>query len=70
MSTERHLSYYDGADRIVAMIARAGGVDAFDQAGCHLGTFKSVKAAVAAINTSLVCSCVGDTSARRNNSDG
>jgi hypothetical protein len=66
--TERQFSLYDGRDRIGAMIARAGGVDAFDVHGVHLGSFKSVKAATAAINTSLSSTCVFDTNARRDNS--
>lgn len=35
------------------MIQRGARVDAFDPAGVHLGTFASVKAAVAAINLSV-----------------
>jgi hypothetical protein len=63
---DRQLSIYDGRDRIGAMIARrAGGVEAFDVHGVHLGSFNSVKAATAAINTSLSSSCVCDTNARR-----
>jgi hypothetical protein len=68
--TERQLSYHDGTERIGAMIARAGGVDALDQAGSHLGTFKSVKAAAAAINQSRNCTCVPDTNGGRDNING
>jgi hypothetical protein len=68
MNRDIELSIYDGRDRIGSMIARHGAVDAFDLSGCHLGTFKSIKAAAAAINSSLSGSCVGDTSARRDNS--
>jgi hypothetical protein len=65
----RALSYYDGADRIGAMIARPGAVDAFDIHGIHLGRFKTIKGATSAINTSLSGSCVSDTAARRDNSE-
>jgi hypothetical protein len=65
----RHLSYFDGIDRLGAMIARPGAVDTFDVHGVHLGTFKNIKAAKAAINTSRSSSCVPDTSGRRDNSE-
>jgi hypothetical protein len=66
-ANERHLSLYDGQDRIGAVIARPGAVDAFDVYGVHLGTFKTMKAAQAAVDTSLSGSCVCDTNARRAN---
>lgn len=50
------------------MIARPGAVDAFDVNGCHLGSFKSVKAAAAAINQSRTSSCVPDTDGHKDNS--
>jgi hypothetical protein len=50
---ERQLSIYDGRDRIGAIIARPGACEVFDAGGCHIGSFKSIKAAKAAIHTSL-----------------
>jgi hypothetical protein len=69
VTDEREFSLYDGRDRIGALIARPGTVDAFDADGVHLGTFNTIKAAHAAINTSLSGSCVCDTNARRDNSE-
>lgn len=68
--TERHLHLYDGLDRIGLVVDRGGGVvDAFDVSGVHLGTFKKVKVAVAAVNTSVpLRSCVADLSARMDGS--
>jgi hypothetical protein len=66
-ANERHLSLYDGQDRIGAVISRPGAVDAFDVYGIHLGTFKTMQAAQAAIDTSLSGSSVCDCSARRDN---
>jgi hypothetical protein len=63
----RALELYEGRNRIGAMIARPSAVDAFDVHGLHLGTFKNIKSASSAINTSLSGSCVGDTNARRDN---
>ena len=65
---ERHLSLYDGRDRIGMVIACGDRCDAFDVHGVHLGSFRKLKAAVSAVNSSLVSSCVCDTSARRDNS--
>jgi hypothetical protein len=62
------LTVYDGRDRVGSLVVRPGAVDAFDTQGIHLGSFKTLKAAHAAINTSLSSSCVCDTSARRDNS--
>jgi hypothetical protein len=65
-SREGYLSCYDGTDRLGTIIARPGAVEAFDVHGVHLGTFRNVKAASAAINTSFG-SCVGDVQARGDN---
>jgi hypothetical protein len=50
------------------VIERNGRVDAFDVHGVHLGTFPKVKAAIAAVNSSLPV-CVCDTNARRDGSE-
>jgi hypothetical protein len=67
--TERQFSVFDGRDRVGSMIARSGAIDAFDVHGVHLGAFKTIKAAQAAVNTSLSGSCVCDSNARRDNSE-
>jgi hypothetical protein len=67
--SERHLSIFDGRDRIGMVVERNGSVDAFDVNGVHLGTFKKIKPAVSAVNSSLPCSCVCDTNARRDGSE-
>jgi hypothetical protein len=66
---ERHLSLYDGRDRLGVVIQRNGRCDAFDIQGVYLGLFPTLKAAIAAVNTSLSCSCVSDFNARRDNSE-
>lgn len=65
---DRHLHLYDGRDCIGLVVDRGDVCDAFDRSGVHLGTFKKRKAAVAAVNSSLPCSCVCDSSARRDGS--
>jgi hypothetical protein len=64
MSDINSVSVYDGRDRIGIVIRRAGGVDAFDQVGAHLGTFPNIKAAAAAICNPRSSSCVRDPSER------
>jgi hypothetical protein len=66
---ERVLSVYDGADRLGMVVQRNGCVDAFDVNRVHLGTFKKIKAAADAVSSSLLRSCVGDPSARMDNSE-
>jgi hypothetical protein len=67
----RHLSIYDGTDRIGMVIERHGRCDAFDVHGNHLGEFKKRKAAADAVSLSAVSSCVPDTNGngRRDNSE-
>jgi hypothetical protein len=69
MTDPRQLSVYDGQDRLGMVIKHDGRCDAFD---IHvlLGTFQKIKAAAAAVTLSAVRSCVADTSARKDNSDG
>jgi hypothetical protein len=50
MSADRHLSLYDGLDRIGMVIERGGCVDAFDVNDVHLSTFKKTKAAISAVS--------------------
>jgi hypothetical protein len=67
---ERPLSLYDGQDRIGFVVDRGGGhVEAFDVSGVHLGTFKKIKAAANAVSSLSLRSCVGDQSARMDNSE-
>jgi hypothetical protein len=49
---ERRLSLYSGRDPLGMVIERAGGVDAFDGNGVHLGTFRTIKAASDAVSLS------------------
>ena len=67
---QRQLSIYDGQDRIGLVVDRGGGhLDAFDVSGIRLGTFKKIKTAANAVSSSSLCSCVGDLSARMDNSE-
>ena len=43
------LVVFDGADRVGSLVERAGGFEAFDLAGRHLGAFADLRAAVRAI---------------------
>ena len=70
MTEERHLSIYDGTDRLGMVIKTAGRCCAFDVHGVYLGTFKKLKAAADAVSWSRVVSCIPDTSARQDNSGG
>lgn len=61
---ERHLSIYDGRDHIGMVVDRGNVCDAFDVSGVHLGTFKKLKAASDAVNSSRLVSCVPDNNGR------
>lgn len=65
----RHISLYDGRDLIGTVHGAGKEWRAFDARGNPVpGKFKSVGAAVAAVNSSLPSSCVCDANARRDNS--
>lgn len=67
MTVARPLAIYDGRDLIGAVIGLGRRYAAVDARGNQLGEFKSIKAAIAAVNTSLPCSSVCDANARRDN---
>ena len=65
---DRHVSVYDGRDLAGSVSGVGRDWRAFDAAGNQLpGEFKSMKAAVAAVNT-LLPGAVCDANARRDNS--
>jgi hypothetical protein len=53
------LSLYDGRDLVGVVLDHGDGCEAFLATGARLGSFKDRKAAIAAINSALECSCVG-----------
>ena len=65
----RHLTVYSGRDLVGSVAGARRDWRAFDARDNQLpGQFRSLKAAIAAVNMSLPCSCVCDASARRDNS--
>jgi hypothetical protein len=63
--TDLSVSIYDGRDRLGSIVQRTNRrFEAFDPAGCHLGTYESLKAAAAALNSPRSSSCVRDISGR------
>jgi hypothetical protein len=66
---ERHLSVYDGRDRLGMVIQHNGRCDAFTVEGVYLGSFRKLKAAADGVTLSRSSSCVPDTSGRMDNSE-
>lgn len=65
----RCLSIYHGTNFLGRIVGAGTSWRAFDARGNPIGgEYKTSKAATAAVNVAPDCSCVGDTSARRDNS--
>jgi hypothetical protein len=58
------LSLYDGCDLLGVVLDHGDECEAFLATGARLGSFKSRKAAIAAINLSCPCPCVRDSAQR------
>lgn len=68
LAADAQFSIYDGRDRLGSIVQRAKRrFEVFDQGGCHLGTYASLKAAASAISNPRSCSCVRDHSERGGN---